>query len=74
MVTMMQWVVEQWARMFPMTEGEPPKVVAVVVPTAVVEQVVAEAEVLTAAAAVVEEAAVQFAREFARVTVATRGW
>lgn len=53
-----EWVVEQWAHAVPMTVGEAPAVVEVVVPAAFVAAVVAEAEVLCAAAAVVEAAAV----------------
>lgn len=74
MYAVMQFVVNMWCRVAPLTEGPEPVVVAVVVPDTLVANVVAEAEVLTAAAAVVEEAAATFDREFARVTVAARGW
>lgn len=54
MVTeVMAWVTEQWCHAFPMEPAEPPVVVEVVVPNVCVEQVVAEAEVLCAAEAVV---------------------
>lgn len=48
-----QWVVEQWCHAVPMVvEGEPPLVVEVVVPQSEIAAVIAEAEVLCAAAAV----------------------
>lgn len=53
---------------------EEPVVVEVVVTDAVVEQVVAEAEVLTAAAAVVDAAAAKYTAAVEQAYAASRGW
>lgn len=55
MRTVVQWVTEQWCHAVPLTgTDEPPVVAEVVVTEAVAALVVAEAEVLCAAAAAVE--------------------
>lgn len=56
-VTAIEWVTEQWCHAVPLAEGQA-TVVEVVVPASLVALVVAEAEVLCAAAAVVEAVAV----------------
>lgn len=56
-VTAMEWVTEQVCHAAPFAEGPPPAF-EVFVSAALVEQVVAEAEVVCAAAAVVESVTV----------------